>query len=64
VTLNSAPAARQTTAAAPVNGAALTNAAAHTNKDRLKPFSPEWWARENAVDAQLRKSLIICKDCM
>jgi hypothetical protein len=32
--------------------------------DDLKPFSAEWWARENSIDTQLKKSLIICSTCL
>lgn len=29
----------------------------------LKPYSPEWWAREKEVDDRLKKSMIICNGC-
>jgi hypothetical protein len=29
----------------------------------VKPFSPEWQARENALDGRLRRSMSICGGC-
>jgi len=31
--------------------------------DDILPFTPEWQAREDAFDAQLRRSMNICRGC-
>lgn len=32
-------------------------------RDDILPFTPEWQAREDAFDAQLRRSMNICRGC-
>lgn len=32
-------------------------------RDDVKPFSPEWHSRENALDARVRRSMDICRGC-
>ena len=34
-----------------------------TNPDDVKPFSPEWQAREDAFDEKLRRTMNICRGC-
>jgi hypothetical protein len=34
-----------------------------TAAEELIPFSPEWLAREQAIDDKLKKSIIICRAC-
>jgi hypothetical protein len=29
----------------------------------LLPYTPDWWAREKAIDDKLKKSITICRDC-
>ena len=31
--------------------------------EELIPFSPGWWAREQAIDDKLKKSITICRGC-
>ena len=34
-----------------------------TGTTRPIHLSPEWWARENALDEKLRQKMIICRGC-
>jgi hypothetical protein len=44
------------------NSSRLRQAAMKDDED-LKPFTPEWYAREEANDARLRRHLQICSGC-
>ena len=49
-------------------GAALhcerfTVAPTNARPDDIKPFSPEWQAREDAFDNKLRRTMSICRGC-
>lgn len=37
--------------------------AAKKSDEPLKPYSPEWWAKEKEVDDRLKKTMVICNGC-
>lgn len=43
--------------------ASVPAAPAHTPQADVKPFSPEWQAREDAFDNKLRRTMDICRGC-
>lgn len=55
----------ETTASVPVTRSTVRNSKRSGKKrdEPLKPYSPEWWAREKEVDDQLKKVMIICNGC-
>jgi len=38
-------------------------ASGYSATDTLKPYTPEWQAREDAADARLRRQMNICNGC-
>jgi hypothetical protein len=59
------PGPRRTVAqhGAPDRTSAVSYAGSSTASDETKPFSPEWAARENALDDKLRRRMHICGGC-
>jgi hypothetical protein len=53
----------QTSAVSYVEPAAVSSGAKPSSSDETKPFSPEWAARENALDDRLRRRMHICGGC-
>jgi len=48
---------------APDQTASVSYAGSATTSSETKPFSPEWAARENALDDRLRRTMHICGGC-
>jgi hypothetical protein len=46
----------------PLTTGSIRNATPRENSDEL-PFGKEWYAREEAADARLRRSMNICTGC-
>ena len=53
----------QTAAVSYVEPSATSSVAKPSTPDETKPFSPEWAARENALDDRLRRRMHICGGC-